>query len=231
MIPYAWQRTSEHQHYYFCLFTEAFVNNHLKRESPAESSLFTIQGNHVLFPDEQAVASITGIFEMMLKEAKGNYKYKHDVLRNHVQLLIHESLKVTPPVNAYTPTTSADRITELFLELLARQFPINTTHDRIRIKTAAGFATQLSVHVNHLNKLVKSVTGKTTTELIAAHLAKEAGTLLQHTNWDVAQIGYCLGFEHASNFNIFFRKMTGETPKHFREKLLPNKTIINPAHY
>jgi AraC-like DNA-binding protein len=108
---------------------------------------------------------------------------------------------------------------------------INTTHDRIRIKTAAGFATQLSVHVNYLNKAVKSVTGKTTTELIAAHLVKEAGSLLQHTIWDIAQIGYCLGFEHASNFNTFFRKMTGETPKHFREQRLTNKTFFKIAHY
>ena len=216
MIPYSWQRTSENLRYYFCLFTEEFVNNHLKRESPAESPLFKVQGDHVLFTDDQAMKTLTDIFEMMLKEAKGDYKYKHDVLRNYVQLLIHESLKITPPVNAYVHTTSADRITELFLELLARHFHINTTHDRIRIKTAAGFATQLSVHVNHLNKSVKTVTGKTTTELIAAHLAKEATALLQHTTWDVAQIGYCLGFEYPSNFNIFFRKMTGETPKQYR---------------
>jgi AraC-like DNA-binding protein len=219
LIPYSWQRVSKKQRYYFCLFTEQFVNNRLKRESPAESSLFKVQGHHVLFPDAQAAGRMAGIFEMMLKEADGHYKYKYDVQRNYVQLLMHEALKIDPPVSAYTRTTSADRITELFLELLARQFPITAAHDRVLIKTAAGFAEQLSVHVNHLNKSVKTVTGQTTTELIAGHLAKEARALLRHTNWDVAEIGYCLGFGHASNFNIFFRKMTGETPNHFRRKL------------
>ncbi|HEY8917920.1 MAG TPA: helix-turn-helix domain-containing protein [Chitinophaga sp.] len=220
MIPYAWQRVSEKQRYYFCLFTGEFVSNQLKRESPAESSLFKVQGDHVLFADEPAKERIAGIFEMMLQEAEGHYKYKYDVLRNHVQLLIHEALKIAPPVDSYSHTSSADRITELFLELLARQFPITATHDRIRIKTAAAFAAQLSVHVNYLNKSVKTVTGKTTTELIAAHVVKEARALLQHTNWDVAEVGYCLGFGHASNFNIFFRKMTGETPNRFRAGLL-----------
>lgn len=220
MIPYAWQRISEKQTYYFCLFTEQFVNNQLKRESPAESSFFKVQGDHVLFPDEPATERIAGIFEMMLKEAEGHYKYKYDALRNYVQLLIHEALKIAPPVDSYTRTTSADRITELFLELLARQFPVTSTHDRILIKTAAGFAAHLSVHVNYLNKSVKTVTDKTTTELIAGHLAKEAKALLRHTSWDVAEIGYCLGFGHASNFNIFFRKMTGETPGHSRGKRL-----------
>jgi AraC family transcriptional regulator, transcriptional activator of pobA len=216
MIPYAWQPISEKQRYYFCLFTEHFVNNQFKSESPAESSLFKIQGDHVLFPDEPASEKMAGIFEMMLKEAEGNYKYKYDVLRNYVQLLIYEAIKIAPPTNSYTHTTSVDRVTDLFLELLARQFPITDTQDRIRIKTAAGFAAQLSVHVNYLNKSVKTVTGKTTTELIAGQLVKEAKALLKRTNWDVAEIGYCLSFEHASNFNIFFRKMTGETPNHFR---------------
>lgn len=218
MIPYSWQRVSEKSTYYFCLFTEAFVNNQLKQESPAESSLFRIQGDNVLFPDPSAMKRMTGIFEMMLQEAAGHYRYKQDVLRNYVQLLIHEALKIAPPVDSYTRTTSADRITELFLELLARQFPITSPHDTIRIRTAADFAAQLSVHVNYLNRSVKAVTGQTTTQMIAGYLVKEAKALLQHTHWDVAEIGYCLGWEHASNFNIFFRKMTGETPNHFRGK-------------
>jgi AraC-like DNA-binding protein len=216
MIPYSWQRMSAQQTGYFCLFTEQFVSNQLKNESPAASPFFKVQGDHVLFPDQPATERITNIYEMMLKEAEGDYKYKYDALRNYVQLLIHEAVKITPPQDSYTRISSAERITELFLELLARQFPVITNHDRIRIRTAAGFAAQLSVHVNYLNQSVKAVTGKTTTRLIAEHLAQEAKALLQHTNWDVAEIGYCLGFEHASNFNIFFRKMTGDTPNHLR---------------
>jgi len=217
MIPYAWQPVSKKRTYFFCLFTEPFVNNRLKNENPVESSLFKIQGDHVLFPDEPAIQRMTRIFESMLQEAEGNYRYKHDVLRNYIQLLIHEALKITPPTSSYTRTTSAERIAELFLELLTRQFPITSPNDRIRIRTAAGFAAQLSVHVNYLNRSVKAVTGRTTTGLIAEHMVKEARTLLLHTGWDVAEIGYCLGFGHASNFNTFFRKMTGETPNLFRK--------------
>lgn len=218
MIPYAWQRISEKQTGYFCLFTEQFVSHRLKQESPAASSLFKVQGDHVLFPGKAATERMTGIFEMMMKEAEGDYKYKQDVLTNYVVLLMHEALKLAPPENTYVRTTSADRVTELFLELLARQFPITAVHDRIRIRSAAAFAAQLSVHVNYLNKSVKTITGKTTTTLIAEHLAKEAQSLLLHTNWNAAEIGYCIGFGHAANFNIFFRKMTGETPGHFRER-------------
>jgi AraC family transcriptional regulator, transcriptional activator of pobA len=217
LIPYAYQRISEKQTYYFCVFTETFATNQLVRESPAEAPLFKVRGNHVLFPDGPALERIAGLFERMLKEAEGDYKYKDDVQRNHVQLVIHEALKIAPPAGLYTRTTSAQRITELFMILLARQFPITSQQDRMRIRTAAGFAAQLAVHVNYLNKSVKGVTGKTTTALIAEYLAKEARALLRHTTWDVAEIGYCLGFDHPSNFNSFFRRITGETPSRFRK--------------
>ena len=217
LIPYRWERHTEKQDGYFCLFTEKFVTHELKTTSPAESPLFRVQGHHVLFPDEPATERIITIYEQMLNEAAGHYNHKDDVLRNHIQLLIHEALKITPPAEAFARTTSTERITQLFLELLARQFPVTTVHDTIRLKTAAAFASQLSIHVNYLNRAVKTVTGKTTTQWISEHLAMEAQYLLRHTHWDMAEIGYCLGFGHASNFTTFFRRMTGKSPQQFRE--------------
>jgi AraC-like DNA-binding protein len=34
----------------------------------------------------------------------------------------------------------------------------------------------------------------------------------------VAEIGYGLGFEHASNFNSFFKKSTGQPPNQYRQR-------------
>jgi len=75
---------------------------------------------------------------------------------------------------------------------------------------------QLAIHTNHLNRTLKEATGKTTTGHIAERIIIEAKALLLHSNWDVAQISYSLGFGHTSNFNIFFRKQTGQTPHRFR---------------
>src|ERR1700744_1770700 len=48
MNPYSWEALSEKHEGYFCLFTDDFINNHLKAESLAESPLFKVNGNHVL---------------------------------------------------------------------------------------------------------------------------------------------------------------------------------------
>jgi len=75
------------------------------------------------------------------------------------------------------------------------------------------------VHVNHLNRAVKETTGKNTSELIAGRVVNEAKALLKHTDNTVAEVAYSLGFEHPSNFIIFFKKQTGLTPKALRDKI------------
>ena len=221
MVPYSWERRSEKQSGYFCMFTEEFIiGNQLKTESLADSPLFRVNGKPVLLLDEKSMALLTGIFEQMLIEMKSSYKSKYDLLRSYVQIILHEALKIEPPERAYEQGTSVARISSFFLELLERQFPIVAPGHTIRLKNASEFATQLAVHTNHLNRALKETTGKTTTEHIAGRIITEAKALLLHSSWDIAEIGYCLGFEHPSNFNIFFKKQSGQTPLRFRKQLV-----------
>jgi AraC-like DNA-binding protein len=100
--------------------------------------------------------------------------------------------------------------------LLERQFPIDSPTHHFKLKTANDFATRLSVHVNHLNRAVKEVTGKTTTAHISERIITEAKALLRHTDWNISEIGYCLGFEEPTHFNNFFKKQTSLSPTAFR---------------
>jgi AraC family transcriptional activator of pobA len=64
---------------------------------------------------------------------------------------------------------------------------------------------------------VRDTTGKTTTAHIAERLASEARALLRHTDWNIAEVGYGLGFDEPANFNYFFKKQTGLAPSAFRQ--------------
>ena len=108
------------------------------------------------------------------------------------------------------------RIASLFTELLERQFPIESSQQRIRLRFPAEYAEHLSIHINHLNRSLKKVTGKTTSEHIADRIMQEARILLQHTNWNISEISWCLGFEELPHFINFFKKNEALTPKHFR---------------
>jgi AraC family transcriptional activator of pobA len=167
MIPYSWERISENVEGYFCIFTEDFVTNQLKTESLSDSPLFKIGGNSVLFPCEKSMLFLTGIFDQMLAEMQSSYINKYDLLRSYVQIIIHEALKIQPPENHFKAGNSSKRIAELFLELLERQFPVTSPLHVVPLKNASEFAGRLSIHTNHLNRALKEITGKTTTELIA----------------------------------------------------------------
>ncbi|MES2486305.1 MAG: AraC family transcriptional regulator, partial [Bacteroidota bacterium] len=83
----------------------------------------------------------------------------------------------------YSHPDASSRITAVFNELLERQFPIESPLQRLSMRSATDYAESLSVHVNHLNRAIKTTTGKTTTTLISERLTAEAIALLKHTDW------------------------------------------------
>jgi AraC family transcriptional regulator, transcriptional activator of pobA len=157
------------------------------------------------------------IFTKMYREISSNYAYKYDLLRNYVLELIHYGQKLQPATSLYPTHTASARVSSLFIELLERQFPIESPHQKLGLRTAKDYAERLAVHVNHLNKVLKENTGKTTTELIANRIVQESKILLKQTDWNISEIAYSLGFEEVAHFSNFFKKQTLLTPLAFRE--------------
>lgn len=211
LVPYDWEPLDDDQTGFFCIFNEAFFQRQMGA-LPQELPMFRPGGQPVYFLTEAQAAPIGAVFEKMLAEIDSDYAYKYDLLRNHVFELIHSALKLQPATTLYHDSPAATRIASLFSELLERQFPIETPGQRVKLRSASAFAGQLAMHVNHLNRALKEVTGKTTTQLIARRLAQEAQALLRHTDWNMAEISYCLGFEEPAHFSNFFHKHTGAAP-------------------
>ena len=217
MIPYAWEALEPVKSGYFCIFTEDFIKAGSRNENLQESPLYKIGANPVFFLNDEQVKFIDSIYKKMFEEIKNDYIYKYDLLRNYVNVIIHEALKMQPNTNYFKHHNASERIASLFIELLDRQFPIDTPKTALKLKTANDFAANLSVHVNHLNSSVRKITGKTTTTHISERLINEAKALLLHTDWNVSEIAYSLGFEYPTYFNNFFKKQTGYTPLSVRK--------------
>lgn len=214
-VPYTVQSLSESTTGYFCIFTESFFTEKI-RGSLNELPMFSIGGKPAYFLNDTQEQFVAGIFEKMLEEINSDYVFKYDLLRNYVTELTHYALKSEPSESLYQHPNAQSRITAVFTELLERQFPIETPSQRFALRSAKDFAEKLAVHVNHLNRSIKVTTGKTTTDLISERVLTEAKSLLKHTDWNISEIGYCLGFEEAAHFNNFFKKQTAFTPGHFR---------------
>ena len=107
-------------------------------------------------------------------------------------------------------------MSSLFLELLERQFPIESPQQKLNLRTAKDYADRLSVHVNHLNTILKETTEKTTTQLISSRITQEAKYLLKQTDWQISEISNALGFEEVAHFSNFFKRQTSYSPNSFR---------------
>jgi AraC family transcriptional activator of pobA len=215
-IPYSCELVSKTNEGYASLFTEDFLKLGKRSEGLLQSPLFQVGGTPILPINKEHKKDLAAIFQKMIAEQDTDYVYKDEIIRNYINLLIHEALKMQPSESHSQPNNAAARVTSVFLELLERQFPIESTEQSLELKSAQDYAKHLSVHVNYLNSAVKDITGKTTTEHIADRIISEAKALLKHTDWNVAEIAYALGFEYPTYFNNFFKKKTGQIPKAIR---------------
>lgn len=213
-VPYNWEEIDKIQSGAFCVFTAAFFHQYGNLKQYA-----------VFQPDKVPVFELTGeqadrannIYERMFEEIDSNYIHKYDALRTLVFELLHYAMKLQPATRFdHQKINASHRISALFLELLERQFPIDDTRQRMALRSASDFAGQLAVHVNHLNRALKEVMQKTTSEIIAERLLQESKILLKHSAWNVSEIAYALGFAEVTNFNNFFKKHTALSPTRFR---------------
>lgn len=198
---------------YACIFTEVFLSNRELQDSP----LFRVGDKPMIPLNSDQAMFMTGLFQKMVAVYRGDYPYKADLIRNCISLVIHEALRIQPPKDRVSFKNGATRISHLFMELLERQFPIETSEEPLEFRTAQDFAAGLSVHVNYLNRAVKEITGKPTSVHIAARIIAEAKALLRHSEWSVSEIAYALGFEYPAYFNNYFKRETGTTPNKFRK--------------
>lgn len=215
MIPYNWNPHSTDQQGWFCIFNLAFAQQRggLLTDLP----MFQIDTDKVFFPDADSVNEIAGFFKAMMRENMENYVHKYDILRSYLHLIVHHALKMQPTGEYDRDLNAASRIANLFFELLNRQFPVDSRQNELQFRSAKDFAKQLSLHTNHLNRVVKDFTGKTTTEHIAARILLEANDLLLNTDWPISEIGYRLGFRYPGYFNSFYKKHAGTTPNELRK--------------
>jgi AraC-like DNA-binding protein len=215
-IPYHWLPEDGNQTGMFCIFTPEFFLPGTAAISLDKLPLFQPGQVPVFQLSAEEVKEVEYIFRKMHKELSADYKFKFDLLRNLVLELIHYGQKLQPMSALSWNQNASERISSLFMELLERQFPVESPRQTLDLRSPKDYANRLAVHVNHLNKVLKEMTGSTTTELIKNRVLQEAKILLKQTEWSVADIAYSLGFDDLAHFSNYFKRKTSMAPLAFR---------------
>lgn len=220
LIPCSMELRSDKQYGYACLFNEDFMGDHDPATSWAQSLVFASGGTPVFQLTDAQAAYVKELFQKILaQQQQATYLFRDELIRSYLDLLFHEVRRLPPSTRFDRPKNVAARITALFLELLERQFPIESPEQGLCLKTAPEFASRLAIAVSQLNRAVKATTGQSPASHIAHRVGREAQALLEYTDWDVAAIAASLGFDQPATFRQFFKKHTGRTPLAFRQDL------------
>jgi AraC-like DNA-binding protein len=92
-----------------------------------------------------------------------------------------------------------------------------TTHYHIE-RTVEFYAERQSVTTRHLSSVVKSITGKSASEIIALIVMNEAKVLLNSSEKPVSEVSSILGFSDQYSFSHFFKKHLEVSPTQYRKQ-------------
>ncbi|CAG0992700.1 Regulatory protein SoxS [Flavobacteriales bacterium] len=81
------------------------------------------------------------------------------------------------------------------------------------------YAEKLFMSTRNLNLICKNILYQTVSEMIETRKLIEAKNQLIHSNKNISEIGFDLGYNEKAYFTNVFKKRTGQTPSEFREEM------------
>jgi AraC family transcriptional activator of pobA len=194
---------------YLCHFyNDMIVGKFGKNELLKDFDFLHVWGHPQITLDAQVSGFVHQLFDRILLEYETNGLSRPDILQPYFIALLCEIKGVNQPVSAAAQNNKV-HISNRFQELIFAH--IREQH------SVAEYASMLHITPNHLNKAVKSVTGKSPTKWIDEAIVLEAKVLLHQSQLPISSIAAAVGLVDASYFSRLFRKYEGITPLAFRK--------------
>lgn len=190
----------------FIMFESDFFARLIPRFNPhALSCFYEGKGSRSLNLDEVAGAEV--LVEQLFQDAYGISNESELLCAALIMRLLIKSDEVFLRLNA--TQASLGCLTSDFLTHLTSTFPPEPS--------LSFYADKMHVNSNYLSNVVKEDTGKTAGEWIRETRVIEAKRLLKNSTQTMESIARYLNFTDAAYFCRFFKRMTGMTPKEWRQ--------------
>jgi AraC family transcriptional regulator, transcriptional activator of pobA len=174
---------------------------------------YSYQNSPHLYIEGEQMLEIETLFRKILKEYCSEKLLRFQKISSLLDILyielsrlyVHEDLTILKG----TPGMYLEKIKQLDL-LIEKNFLIK--------KSASEYAEMMHMSTRHLNRIVQSVLGKTTTELITERVLLEAQRMLSHSRVTVTEVAEFLGYDDSAYFSRIFKKKLHISPTEFANK-------------
>ncbi len=159
-------------------------------------------------PEAEAVAAS---FRFLQQKYHTPHAHRPTIVQHLINGLLYEIAGHfdRPLVSSPSAQPSRQALTTAFKQLVQA----HSTHAR----SVAFYADKLCVTPKHLTQMVRAVTGKPASDLIAEAVVLEAQVLLQTTALPMAAVADHLHFADQFAFSRFFKKRTGLSPTAYQQ--------------
>lgn len=120
-------------------------------------------------------------------------------------------------ISEYLTTDEPQRTPNRYT-IIANAFKTELEKSFKSIKDAGKYADRLNISTAYLNECIKNVSGRSVSAEIQQRIILEAKRLLYHSSNSIKEIAAELGYDDFSYFTRLFVKISGVTPKQFREQ-------------
>ncbi len=195
------------------LFTEQFlIKNNIASCFIEDINLFNEYGSSPpLNLNKEETDKLSFYVEEMLKAYLSDEKFNESVFSANLMLFLIQCNNVCSIQNDNTQTVEAgNTILKNFKRLVEEKYD--------HWHSVKEYAAHLNVTADHLNRVIKSLTGKTAKEQLQSKIITESKRMLYFSDLNSKQIGYELGFSEPANFSAYFKKNTGLSPTEFKKR-------------
>lgn len=214
LTRFSFKTTDTHFDGKYCVCSESFMRG-TGRVSLMNWPVFRDKSIYTKSLNVKQYDELLQLFNEIEKEYQSDYPFKEELTRNRVFDIIHYTQKLDTG-SLEIRSVPDESLENRFLKMLDHAFIGIRPEMPLEDKSPAYFAQLLYTSVDHLNRMLKKTTGKTTLSLIHERIIEEANILLKHTAYSVKEIAWCLHFQETAHFQNFYKKHTGITPLEYR---------------
>jgi AraC family transcriptional regulator, transcriptional activator of pobA len=198
---------SEDAEGFFVHFDQSIFKNFGLDKFLKEFKFLGFLTNPVVKIENETISSIIKIFERLESLYNENSTSDLDLVSIYLFALLKEISKYADTEHRVLKNASA---------VLVEKYKEALTQFIYTKQKVSQYADYLNVTPNHLNKCVKSITMKSSQDLLNDMMIMEAKSLLKYSNLHIAEIAIKLGNQTPSNFARFFKSKTGLMPKEYK---------------
>ncbi|WP_194972573.1 helix-turn-helix domain-containing protein [Aquiflexum lacus] len=192
---------------YYCHFTLGFLEGLI----PYFDKLAIFKDNQVVIDLSQGdIDSICSKLKVLWGLSNTELKHKKAQLTLSLMAVLFEIENHVPVVENKRSVSASERINADFKKLLNEH--IKT------MRKVSDYADLLNISPNHLNKCIKSVSGKSANQWILDMMLLESKTMLIQSKCSISDISFSLNFDDPSYFSRFFKASTGLSPLQYRKQ-------------